>query len=288
VLSALSAAAPGVATFVAWGRWAGRIRRYGWQAGFRAALGDGASTVQSWLVPALAPSPLRLGLALGAAVGLVIIVVRGAWVAGKEQTSALRLLAAAGLTATSYGLFVMASRLFADGGIPFDNRILSPLFLLATIVIVTALALQWTSLSAPVRGAVVAAAAAWSIGSARIVAADVAEICDDGWGFASADWQGSELARWLRGPGTRYELYSDNAPALDSLVHRPSRTVPDSTDDETLHGFARVLAAHPSAIVAFAEPDATPGARGDDFSRLLGFRGVLRSDDGSVFVDPAH
>jgi hypothetical protein len=288
VLSALSAAAPGVVAFVVWKRWAGHIRRYGWQTGFRATLREGARTVQSWLVPAVAPSSLRLGLALAAAAGLVVIVSRGACVAGKEHTSALRLLAAAGVTAVSYGLFVVASRLFADGGIPFDNRILSPLFLLATVAIVTALGVQWTSLSPAVRSAVVTAAVAWSIGSARIVAADVAEIRDDGWGFASADWQGSELARWLRGPGTRYELYSDNAPALDSLVHRPSHTIPDSTDDETLHDFARILAAHPSAIVAFAEPDAAPGARGDDFARRLGFREILRSDDGNVFVDPAR
>jgi hypothetical protein len=288
VLSALSAGAPGVVAFIVWKRWAGHIRRYGWQTGFGATLREGARTVQAWLVPAVTPSPLRRGLAIAAAAGLAVIVVRGACVAGKEQTSALRLLAAAGLTAASYGLFVVASRLFADGGIPFDNRILSPLFLLATVAIVTALAVQWRSLSAAIRGAVVTAAVAWSIGSARIVAADVAEICDDGWGFASADWQGSELARWLHGPGTSYELYSDNAPALDSLVHRPSRMVPDSTDDETLHDFARVLAVRPSAIVAFAEPDAPPGARGDDFARRLGFREILRSDYGNVFVDPAR
>jgi hypothetical protein len=287
VIAALTAGAPGVVGFVAWARWAGRIRRYGWQTGFRATLGEGARTVEAWLVPALAPSPLRLGLALAATAGLVVVVVRGVWLAWEQRASALRLFAAAGITAAVYGPFVITSRLFADGGIPFDGRILSPLLLLATIAVVTALAVQWTSLSALVRGAVVAAAVTWSIGSARVVAADVAELCDDGWGFASADWQGSELAGWLRGPGTGYELYSDNAPALDSLVHRPSRTVPDSTDDETLRAFAGVLAAHPSAIVAFAEPDAKPGARGHDFARLLGFREALRSDDGDVFVDRA-
>ena len=113
---------------------------------------------------------------------------------------------------------------------------------------------------------------------------EVQDLSDDGWGYASADWLGSDLKRWLTTDGVHYELFSDNPPSLYSITRRPSRSLPDTIDANTLHRLDHVLAARPSAVIAFQEPDAPAGARGQDFARRLRLREVLRTAEGVVFL----
>jgi hypothetical protein len=130
----------------------------------------------------------------------------------------------------------------------------------------------------------VAGGVLWCVASAIVSVRELEDLAVDGWGYASADWIGSDLAKWLLADGIRYELYSDHAPALNSLAHRTSRSLPDSTDAETVRGLAEVLGARPSAVIAFREPDAR--ATGEDFARLLKLREVARTPEGAVFVLP--
>jgi hypothetical protein len=284
IAAAAVAGAPGVLAFLLWNRWAGGVRDFGWKGGLGPTLLEGWHTLQAWLVPALGASPVRATLAVAALGCLGALVARGAHEARASSPPAFRLLAAIGLIAASYAALVTFSRLFADPAIPFDNRIASPLVLLVTLGVVTALAAQWRTLSAGVRAALVAGGVLWCVASAIVSVRELEDLAVDGWGYASADWIGSDLAKWLLADGIRYELYSDHAPALNSLAHRTSRSLPDSTDAETVRGLAEVLGARPSAVIAFREPDAR--ATGEDFARLLKLREVARTPEGAVFVLP--
>ena len=286
VASAALAGGPGVLVFLLWNRWAGGVRDLGWKGDLGPTLLEGWNTLQDWLVPALAASPVRAALAIAVLGCLAALVIRGAYAARATSPPAFRLLAATGLVAVSYAALVAFSRLFADAAIPFDNRIASPLFLLATLAIVTALAAQWRTLPPGVRAALVTAAVLWCVGSASVALRELQDLAVDGWGYASADWIGSDLAKWLLSDGVRYELFSDNAPAVYSLTHRASRSLPESTDAETVRRLAAILGARPSAVIAFQEPDAPAGVRGGDFARLLKLRGILRAPEGAVYVLP--
>jgi hypothetical protein len=229
-------------------------------------------------------SPARATLAIVVLGALTLLLSRGVRTARAASPRAFRLLAAIGCIAASYAALVTFSRLFADAAIPFDNRIASPLFLLAALAIVTALATQWRTLPPSVRAALVAAGVCWCVASATVAFQEVEELGDDGWGYASAAWLSSDLRKWLQTEGAGYELFSDNPPSLYSMAHHSSRSLPESTDADTVRRLKEILATRPSAVIAFQEPDAPPGAKGEDFARLLGLREILRTDDGAVFL----
>ena len=138
-----------------------------------------------------------------------------------------------------------------------------------------------------VRIAVAVAACLWCVASAGVTLGELRDLGVDGWGYASTDWIRSDLRQWLLTNGARYELFSDNPPSLYSMTHRVSRSLPDATDAETIRRLTEILRARPSAVVAFKEPDAASGARGEDFARRLTLQQVFRAADGAVFVLPS-
>jgi hypothetical protein len=286
-LAAALAGAPGLLAFVLWSRWAGGAREYGWKGDFGATILEGWSTLQQWLVPGAPPSRASAGLAIAALAVLALLVARGARRARVASPAAFRLLAATGIVAPSYVTLVTFSRLFADAAIPFDNRIVSPLFAVATLAVATAIGVQWGTLGPSLRTAVVVAAGIWCVASANVTLRELSDLRADGWGYASAEWIGSDLRKWLLASGARYELFSDNPPSLYSLTHRSSRSLPESIDPQTLRRLAEILRDRPSAVIAFQEPDAAPRARGEDFARRLMLQQVFRAADGTVFVLPS-
>jgi len=287
LLAAVLAGAPGVLGFVLWSRWAGGVREYGWKGDFGVTLLEGWGTLQEWLVPGVSPSPVRAALAITLLGALVALVARGAHVARGASPAAFRLLAATGLVAASYVALVTFSRLFADAAIPFDSRIVSPLLLLATLGVATAVGVQWGTWRSSPRIAVAVAACLWCVASAGVTLGELRDLGVDGWGYASTDWIRSDLRQWLLTNGARYELFSDNPPSLYAMTHRVSRSLPDTTDAETIRRLTEILRARPSAVVAFKEPDAASGARGEDFARRLTLQQVFRAADGAVFVLPS-
>jgi len=277
----LLASAPGALLFLGWSRWAGGAREYGWYGGFGRTLREGWTTLQAFVVPAVPASPARAAatVALGLAAG-ALLVRRARRAAPAVRT----LLAACALAGATYVGIVVFSRLFADGAVPFDNRLCSPLFLLATIGLAAAAADAWRGWPAALRAGAAGLALAWLLGSGWVVLGEARELADDGWGYASADWIASPLRAWLRTSGPRYALYSDNAPSLYSMVPRPSRMVPEDTAAATTDSLAAVLASRPSALIAFADAYTPELPRAAWFARHYGWRVVLTCDEGTVWV----
>jgi hypothetical protein len=128
------------------------IRRLAFYGDLGPSMKQGTTTLASWLVPdpdaALDPAdamPHRGAIAAMAGVLLVVVVVTGVWRARRERVAssaggsseadrpdALRLIAAATLLVACYLGLLVVSRLVADPGIPFDERILAPVIVLAT------------------------------------------------------------------------------------------------------------------------------------------------------------
>ncbi len=282
-LRAAVSAGPAALGFVAWSRWAGGAREYGLKRGFPATLAQGAGTAQTWLAPWLDPGLLRVILSLGVAAALAVVVAKA------PRPSAPRpgvraLVRGAALIGACFAALMIFSRLYADDAIVFDDRLLSPLFLLATIAAAAACGEAWSRWPKRTKGLVLMGYAAWLAGTVNLSRALVRDLGDDGWGYASRDWQASELADWLRDEGRSYALFSDNPPAVYSLVHRPSRLVPEAIDSETVAEFADALGERPAAIIGFADPYTPDNPRGGAFAAKLGFREVLRSDEGAVWV----
>src|SRR6476469_8328470 len=121
---------------------------------------QGATTLASWLVPdadgALDPAdamPHRGLIAVVTAALLVVIVLAGTLrtlrqyrveradggtaTADSNAGAALRLLAASALLIVCYLALLIVSRLIADPGIPFDERILAPVIMLGMTIAAT-------------------------------------------------------------------------------------------------------------------------------------------------------
>ena len=269
---AAAVALPAGIVFVLWSRWAGGAREYGWKAGFFGTLGEGWGTIQAWIAPSVPPGAMRVLLAL-LGIGLMAVLLRRG-----------RLTRVCGIMALAFAALLIVSRLFADEAIPFDNRLLTPLFALAAIALGVAVGTWWRTASVVPRVLAAAVIVLWLAGDLALVRQQVRELDDDGWGYASRDWQRSDLAGWLRTEGRRYAIFSDNAPSVYSLVHRPSRMVPETADTQTVAGFGAALRRAPSALVGFKDAYNPGSPHGGDFARRLGWREAFSSDEGTVWL----
>ena len=74
-----------------------------------------------------------------------------------------RLFNAAGLIALCYLVVLLVSRAFV-GRVSFDDRLLAPLFLLATIVLAACLRIRWPAWSAGMRAATATVLVLWTVG----------------------------------------------------------------------------------------------------------------------------
>ncbi|MEO8227019.1 MAG: glycosyltransferase family 39 protein [Gemmatimonadota bacterium] len=225
------------------------------QRGLAGAFRDGAITVRDWLTPSVPGEWLRALLALA-------IVSSGTWLLRRtwrrmprdaRATARRRLFNAAGLLALCYAIVLIFSRAFVGGGIPFDERLLSPLFLLTTVVLAAALRIRWPAWSGAVRTSAALAVMAWTAGGIVLNAEQLGGLQEDGWGYSGTKWQPSREQEWLRTEGSHFAIFSNNPMLVYFLTGRPSRELPDTSDSGTLEDFAGTLEEQHGAVVAFDE-----------------------------------
>jgi hypothetical protein len=285
------------------------IRRFALYGDFGPMLRQGGETLRDWLVPdvgaATEPIPYRTGLAFAATLVLVTLIVAGvrrAWAMRRANEAATpsdtmraaphdapwRLLAACGLVSVCYLGMLVVSRLVADPGIPLDERLLSPLLLLATVAVATSIALWWR---APRRGpahllariALGGALGAWYVASAAATRDEAEAALTWGSDFAGEQWRRSALLEWARTTGATQPLYSNWPSAVYFHLHRPSRGIPDADEAEVFTEFADSLRARGGVVLAFTVPDASV-ATGDALRRVPGLRVIAELDDGIVLA----
>jgi hypothetical protein len=288
------------------GPWIARTVRLGGPRSVRAlgVYGDvldtargGLETITTWLVP-LGMGPWRTGAAVGLLLAAALATgdawrrTRGGGAApagaqaaavtpATREATLLRIIA---LLSGCYLVILIASRMFADPNIPFDERILAPLILLAEIAVAVSVSVWWPGRRRAWRVIVGAGLAAWFVASAVVSGGRVAYALDDGNDFAGSDWRDSPTIAWVRAPsgGGQRALYSNWPAALYFHAHRASHDLPEVVDALALHRFRDRLARSRGVVVGFDTPSpdvATP----DTLARALGLRQIARFEDGTVW-----
>jgi hypothetical protein len=263
---------------------------------------EGATTLASWLVPdadgALDPAdamPHRSAIAAVSGALLVVIalagIVRalrqrrapGSAVDASDPTAALRLLAASTLLVVCYLGLLIVSRLIADPGIPFDERILSPVIMLGTTIAATGLALWWRSTRAELpKIALCGALLGWWFGTASTMWVDASYVMAWGSDFAGDQWHRSELLAWGRAHGHGHSLYSNWPVVAYFYLRRPARDVPRLNESDQLGEFADSVRANDGLVLAFNE-SGMEYVTVDSLAKVPGLRIVARLHDGAVF-----
>lgn len=289
---AVLAGAPTLIAYVAWaahtrgGKHTTGIRKFGVYPGIGHTMVDGWRTIAQWLVPtsSVAPPP---GWALF--VALLIVLVFGAlvWLAMRSfaisrLTDPRRSLAAVGVLTAAYLTVLVASRLLADPGIPFDYRILSPLVLLWATAAVIAVGSGFRQLPLPARGVIVVAFLAWCWTSSQVENDDIAWATSNGSDFAGEQWRTSSLLAWAKSDGRRTPLFTNWPAAVYFHLHRDAWLLPNTTRPDTLAIFVDTLRARNGVILEFdvASPDAIQPA---DLAKVPGLHVVAKGSDGTVY-----
>ncbi|HEX6965536.1 MAG TPA: hypothetical protein VF166_07030 [Gemmatimonadaceae bacterium] len=271
----------------------GGVREVGVYHGFMATVREGAATVAAWLAPSLDEGAVRTLVALvvlALLVALVVAAVRRRSIhdgATRRATSIPphRLLAATLLLAGVYVTVVVLSRLFADGAIPFDNRILSPLILLVELAVVVSLAVWWRAPGTRALRVVAAAVLlAWWGASLASSWNDVSYMMENGSDYGDVQWRTSPLVAWARTDGARCALFTNHPTALYFQAHRLVRGTPLAQPLDTLRAFADTLVARGGALIAFDEPSGAFAVPPDSVLRALSLERIARLADGSVWV----
>ena len=276
------------------------IRRLALYGNLGPTLEQGASTLTWWLVPN--PDewneklPHQRGAALAAAFVILLIAAAGAWRAHRAHVAqsgtkapdrlpeGVRLLAAAGLLIACYLGVLIASRLVADGNIPFDERILAPVMLLGATVAATGIALWWrTTPSELSRIAVVGALLGWWAAAGSHTRNEANWVFEHGSDFASDQWRHSDLIDWARTEGAAYPLYT-NWPVMSYFyLRRPARDVPRLAEAARMGEFVDSLRLRGGRILEFTWPG-IEYVTADSMMAVHGLRVVARRADGVVLA----
>jgi hypothetical protein len=262
------------------------IRQFGIYGNLGEALIQGAKTIAAWLIPTTdPPTPIELWLAVAAVLLIGILVSVATRKAFDARDDAWRALVASALMACCYLAVLLVSRLTADAGIPFDERILSPFMLLVMIGVAVAIGKAWRGWGLLLRGGLAVLLATWLTLSSLAVYDDVSWATTYGSDFAGEDWRGSELLRWVRTQGASTPVYSNWPAAIYFHAHKPAWLLPDTRDVSLLRTFGDTLASRHAVVVAFDtfSPDCVPP---DRVAAIAGLRTIARLADGTIYGPP--
>lgn len=269
-----------------------KIREVGvYTQGLGATLLAGAQTFERWFAPGTGAEPATTIAAvavLGAIVALVIRTLR-AMFSGNMPAGELRSHRATAIVLVSYACVVGASRLLADPGIPLDERILAPVFLLLSLRIGVALAGFWRSAFHARRALVmftIGVVASWMWGSEEVSARWVNDYRTDGGDLAGRAWTASALVSWARGAPAGTPLYSNWPAAIWFHTGRATHELPSDLDEGTVKEFRAKIEREHGALLAFrvgAEDYAAP----DSLAVRAGLVAVERWPDGNIWRAPA-
>lgn len=243
------------------------------------ALREGWNTGLTWLAPGLAGAA-QTAVTLVLLAGLVVLLGIGY---RRSAAEARRLCHVCGVLAVLYVGTVGFARLYVIPDIPFDSRILSPFFLIASLAI--ALAVPAVARSVRLRVLTTVAVTGWCVLAAVRDVQVVRHARVSGLDYETAEWQESPVADWLRGPGRALTLYTTDPAGIWFINGRPSRLLPDTLDADSVQAFRTQFESRPSALVAFDAPFSEM-APADSIVAALRLSSVVRFAHGVVWESP--
>mgnify|MGYP001544663962 FL=1 len=240
-------------------------------------LREGWATATSWMVPGMGAS-----LGLFAAAGVAVIMVAALW-ESRRAGAPREAMRAAALLAGCYVALVLASRLIADPGIPLDDRMMAPLFVMLEIAIVLAVAPVWRAWPRAGRVALGIAVVAWCAAALRVSAESARYATGTGNDFAEDCWRDSPVIAWVRAHGAGHAMYSNVPEALYFQAGRLSHEPPDETDARTLRAFADTLARRNALLVVCDETCGDLAGSVDSMLPRLPLREVVALPTGRIY-----
>ena len=275
------------------------IRKLGFYGDVGRSLAEARVTIEGWLVPdpdtLTEPMRFRGALTLIAAALLLVVVLAAVRALRRRLTQreddtrsrdplALRLIAAASLTVGCYLALVILSRIIADPGIPFDERILSPVIVLGSTLVATGLGVWWLASTAALpKIALIGALLGWWCAAGSVTWDQAVRVRDYGSDFGSDDWRRSDLLEWARSEGAGHPLYTNWVAAVYFHLRRPARDIPMLGEMKRVPEFARVLAANDGRALVFDVPG-VEFVTVDSLRRAPELRVVSELADGVVFA----
>ncbi|MGH7656078.1 MAG: hypothetical protein ACREN6_15600, partial [Gemmatimonadaceae bacterium] len=268
-----------------------KIRDVGiYSAGLGATLRGGVQTASRWLAPGVqsdAARAIAAAVVFAALCALVVRTVRS-WRRGLLPVTELRLHRAVAIVLASYAAVVAASRLLADPGIPLDDRMLSPVFLLVALWLGVSLAAFWRECFSARRELILLTAgitASWVWGSAQVGAEWARDFSSDGGDLAAHEWAASPLVAWAAAapPGT--PLYSNWPAAIWFHTARPTHEIPADLDSSTALEFRAKIEREHGAMLAFTAR-AGDYAAPDSLAAMAGLVAVERWPGGTIWRAP--
>lgn len=256
--------------------------------GLGATLIEGGGTVMRWLAPSVEPAPLAAvvaALVWLSVIALIVRLLRTIARAPAEHAQTIRLLRALALTLFCYAGLIAASRLFADGFIPLDERILAPAFAIGTITFALALQSYWKQTPQRMRMFSAGITLAWVFGSLDVTRGWVNDYRADGNDLASRDWRLAPIVDWAR-THSGVRLYSNWPAAIWFHTGRAASELPYALDTGTVRKFRAKIEKDHGAVLAFAWPS-PEYASPDSLAKLAGLIAVQRSPLGVVWRAPA-
>lgn len=234
---------PGVFVFGSWNLWTlahgESVRTLGeYTTDLGATFAQIPVALEFWLAPGLG---LIAALVLMGALGWALVraphslTVPVAWLVGAHLA------------------VLLSSKLIVDARIPFDERILLPVFAL--------LMLPAASMLARYRSVGAALACAWVAWVGFEDGAGVHSVQEQGMFYSSPTWMTSDLIFWVDNRMSDMQLYSNEPAMLYFLAERTSRSLPLVTHD--FDTFARRWTARPGPIILVSplRPDETATER---------------------------
>jgi hypothetical protein len=259
------------------------IRTLGAYGGMGETMQVGLSTVVAWLVPLTSDDNLPGRSWLALVVLFVASTVAGRGARLSRRSPAGQAILAAAMLAICYLLVLVLSRLLADPGIPFDERLLLPAFLPVAILAAIATPAWWRTARRPARLLVAILFVAWIAASIRSSEDDVAWELENGHDFTQPQWTASPLLAWARTNATRRTVYTNWPAAVVFNLRRAAHETPNDSSDTVLAAFADTVKARQGVVLAFDQP--SPDQIGPEaLARAAGLRQIVRFDDGSIFV----
>lgn len=269
-----------------------KIRDVGvYTSGLGATLAGGVQTAERWLAPGVEAGVAGTIAALAVFAALCLLGVRTIRSARRGTVTATerRLYRATAIVLAAYVAVVGASRLLADPGIPLDDRLLAPVFLLAALTLGVAFAAFWRASYFDRRGMVLLTAgilASWMWGSSEVAAGWVNDFRSDGGDMAGYEWAASPLVAWAAHAPAGTTLYSNWPAAIWFHTARATHEIPADLDSATASEFGDKIAREHGALLAFRER-AGDYAPPDSLAAMAGLVAMARWPGGTIWRAPA-
>ncbi len=223
------------------------IRKISVYGELASTLREGWRTTSAWLVPGMGEV---WGIFVAAAVAALLVTA--IWESRPLRGRQNPAVAAALLAACYLGL-VLASRLFADPGIPLDDRLMAPLLVLVEITMVLIVAPAWKRWPIAARSGVAVLVLLWWGAAIRVSGASARYAVETGNDFAEDCWRSSPLTAWVRANSGGRPVYTNVPEALYFHSGRLSHEFPDETDAATVRAFTDTLTRRGALVVDFDE-----------------------------------